>query len=245
MNIPHEFLVLEMAAPACAEHILHLLGLAITEHGRATLAVSGGHSPALVFDAMRTTTDFPWKSLHVFFVDERCVPPENKESNYRLANEHLFAPLHFPRVHIHRIDGEIDPRNAAELYALNIQEAFNLKDGELPVFDVIQHGMGADGHTASLFPGEPLIADRTGIAAAVKGPTAPKDRITLLPGVLLASRATIFFLDGEDKRAALQQVLTGVEDPMKYPSQLLSRSQKDVDWFVADLPDITWPEPLS
>jgi 6-phosphogluconolactonase len=101
--------------------------------------------------------------------------------------------------------------------------------------------MGPDGHTASLFPGEPLIADRTGIAAAVEGAKSPKNRITLLPGVLLNSRATVFLLDGEDKRAALQQVLTGLHDPMEYPAQLLSRSQKDVDWFVAGIPGITWP----
>jgi 6-phosphogluconolactonase len=240
MNTAHEFPTVEMAAPACAEHILHLLELAIGDHGRASLAVSGGRSPALLFDHMCTNKDFPWAYLHVFFVDERAVDPSNKDSNYHLANEHLFTPLNFPAENIHRIEGELEPKLAAQLYTTNIQQFFGLSAGELPVFDVIQHGMGNDGHTASLFPGEPLIADRTGIAAAVEGAKPPKDRITLLPGVLLASRATVFFLDGEDKREALQQVLTGPEDVMKYPSQLLSRSSKEVDWFTGDLPDIIW-----
>ena len=179
------------------------------------------------------TLEFPWTHLDVFFVDERAVPPGDPDSNYRLANEHLFLPLDFPEESVYRIDGELDPPKAAELYAAAIQGAFEIDAGQLPVFDVIQHGMGPDGHTASLFPGEPLIADRTGIAAAVEGAKSPKNRITL--------RATVFLLDGEDKRAALQQVLTGLHDPMEYPAQLLSRSQKDVDWFVAGIPGITWP----
>jgi 6-phosphogluconolactonase len=241
MNRRHEFPNIQQAAEACAEYIVRLLQQAVRERGRARLAVSGGHSPALLFDAMRVL-DFPWTHLDVFFVDERAVPPSSEDSNYRLANEHLFLPLDFPEENVYRIDGELEPRKAAELYVAAIQGAFEIDPGELPVFDVIQQGMGPDGHTASLFPGDPLIANRTGIAAAVEAsPKPPKDRITLLPGVLLSSRATVFFLDGEDKRTALQQVLTGAYDPMQYPSQLLSRSDKDVDWFFAGIPNIIWP----
>ena len=240
MNRHHEFPEVRQAAQSCAEYIIQRLQQAVDSRVRASLAVSGGHSPALLFDAMRTL-NFPWAHLDVFFVDERAVPPENKDSNYRLTNEHLFAPLNFPRENIYRIDGELDPPKAAELYVAAIEGAFELEHGQLPVFDVIHHGMGPDGHTASLFPGERLIADRTGIAAAVEGAKPPKDRITLLPGVLLNARATVFFLDGEDKREALQQVLTGPFDPMRYPSQLLARSDKDVDWFVSGIPNITWP----
>jgi 6-phosphogluconolactonase len=241
MNRRHEFPDVQQTAKACAEFIVRLLHQAVRERERASIAVSGGRSPALLFDAMRTL-DFPWTHLDVFFVDERAVPPGSPDSNYRLANEHLFLPLDFPEENVYRIDGELQPRKAAALYAAAIQGAFEIDAGDLPVFDVIHQGMGPDGHTASLFPGEPLIADRTGIAAAVEVSTKPpKDRITLLPGVLLKSRATVFFVDGEDKRTALQEVLTGPYDPMKYPSQLLSRSDKDVDWFVAGIPNITWP----
>jgi 6-phosphogluconolactonase len=241
MNRPHQFPDVEQAAQACAEFIVRLLHQAVRERERASIAVSGGRSPALLFDAMRTL-DFPWTHLDVFFVDERAVPPDSPDSNYRLANEHLFLPLDFPEENIYRIDGELEPRKSAELYAAAIEGAFEIDPGDLPVFDVIHQGMGPDGHTASLFPGEPLIANRSGIAAAVEAVSKPpKDRITLLPGVLLKSRSTVFFVDGEDKRAALQQVLTGPYDPMKYPSQLLSRSEKDVDWFVAGIPNITWP----
>ena len=99
--------------------------------------------------------------------------------------------------------------------------------------------MGPDGHTASLFPGESLIDDRAGIAAAVISyDKPPRDRVTLLPGVLLASRTTVFLLDGADKQPALDAVLTGAADPHRFPSQLLARSGKPVDWFLAAL---RWP----
>jgi 6-phosphogluconolactonase len=241
MNRQHEYANVPQAAQACAEFMVRQLHEAVQERERASLAVSGGRSPALLFDAMRAL-DFPWTHLDVFFVDERSVPPDSPDSNYRLANEHLFLPLDFPEENVYRIDGELEPHKAAELYTAAIQGAFEIDPGDLPVFDVIHQGMGPDGHTASLFPGEPLIADRKGIAAAVEASTKPpKDRITLLPGVLLKSRSTVFFVDGDEKRAALQEVLTGAYDPMKYPSQLLSRSAKDVDWFVAGILNITWP----
>jgi 6-phosphogluconolactonase len=241
-NIPHQFESGEAAATACADYILSLLHTAIAERGIATLAVSGGTTPKLMFEHMRTVA-FPWDNLRFYFVDERAVLPENKDSNYRLANESFLAPVHFPRRNIFRIEGELDPDAAAAEYAEAIRESFGLATGELPVFDVIQHGMGPDGHTASLFPGEPLIDDRTGIAASVISPDkAPRERITLLPGVLLASRASVFLLDGESKAPALQEVLTGEINPKKYPSQLVARSGKNVDWFIGGLTGIKWPD---
>jgi 6-phosphogluconolactonase len=242
MNIPHEFPTAESSADAASAFILDTLRAAIDARGRASIAVSGGHTPRLLFDRM-SQADFPWRQLQFFFVDERAVPPTDTDSNFHLANEHLLIPVRFPPGNIHRIPGELDPAEAAAAYTGIIREVFGLNAGELPIFDVIQHGMGGDGHTASLFPGEPLIGDRSGIAAAVHAPARPTNRITLLPGVLLASRASVFVLNGEDKRASLQQVLTGPCDPLKFPSQLLSRSGKRVDWFVSRLGKVEWPPP--
>jgi 6-phosphogluconolactonase len=240
MNIPHSFNEADAAADAASAFILSALRDAVEARGRATIAVSGGHTPQLLFDRM-SQADFPWARLQFFFVDERAVPPDDANSNFRLAHAHLLDRVRFPEENIHRIAGEDDPVRAAGAYAGAIRDAFELKPGELPVFDVIQHGMGPDGHTASLFPGEPLIADRVNIAAAVHAPVRPSDRITLLPGVLLASRASVFLVDGKDKFAALQQVLTGEYDPTKFPAQLLSRSGKRVDWFVSGLENLVWP----
>jgi 6-phosphogluconolactonase len=112
-------------------------------------------------------TRFDWRQVHLFFVDERCVGPADEESNYRMCEESFIRPAHFPVSHVHRIKGELRPDDAARLYSEEIAEFFGLAEGELPAFDVIHRGMGADAHTASLFPGEPLIDDREGICAAV------------------------------------------------------------------------------
>ena len=240
-NRPHLYSDADAAAAACCDFIISRLRQAVDERGYASLAVSGGKTPKLLFQQMRKF-EFPWEQLGFFFVDERCVPPDNKDSNFRLAQENFLDPLNFPERNVHRIQGEIDPNEAAERYAQSMREWFKLAPGKIPAFDVIHHGMGPDGHTASLFPNEPLIDDRTGIAAAVIASAAPKQRVTLLPGVLLVSRATVFLVDGADKNAALQSVLLGELNPMQFPSQLLARSGKHIDWFGAG---IQWPEAQS
>ena len=237
-NRPHLFDDAEAAGAACSEYIIGRLRQAVEDRGHAMLAVSGGKTPKLLFKHMREA-DFPWPQLGFFFVDERAVPPGDKDSNYRLAQENFLTPLGFPEQNVHRIHGEMNPDEAATLYSEEIREAFHLAPGKIPVFDVIHHGMGPDGHTASLFPGDPLIDDRTGIAAAVIAKAEPRHRVTLLPGVLLVARSTVFLVDGADKNAALKNILTGELDPLSYPSQLLARCGKHVDWFGAN---IEWPE---
>ncbi len=240
-NRPHLYPDANEAAAACAEWIIGRLRQAVEDRGRANIAVSGGKTPKLLFEHLRQA-EFPWEKLGFFFVDERAVPPESPQSNFRLAQDSFLAPLHFPEHNVRRIQGELDPNEAAARYTDAMLEWFQLAPGKIPVFDVIHHGMGADGHTASLFPNEPLIEDRTGVAAAVLATAEPKQRVTLLPGALLVSRATVFLVDGADKNAALQNVLLGELNPLLYPSQLLARSGKHVDWFGAG---ILWPEVQS
>ena len=237
-NRPHLYPDADAAAAACSDFIVSRLRQAVEDRGFASLAVSGGKTPKLLFQHLREN-DFPWKQLGFFFVDERAVPPTDEGSNFRLAKENFLEPLGFPENNVHRIHGEMDAHEAAARYAEEMLTWFQLAPGKIPVFDVIQHGMGTDGHTASLFPNEPLIEDRTGIAAAVIATAAPKQRVTLLPGVLMVSRATVFLVDGEDKNAALRNVLLGELNPMQFPSQLLARCGKHIDWFGAG---IQWPE---
>jgi 6-phosphogluconolactonase len=167
-------------------------------------------------------------------VDERCVPPSDPQSNYRLAEESLIAPAPIPRRNVHRIPAELTPERAAEHYADDIRNFFPLEDGALPHFDIVQQGMGPDAHTASLFPGEPLIEDREGIAAAVLAPKAPKWRVTLLPGVLLSARHTVFLVSGEDKAEAVRAVFQDDYDPMRLPAQVVSHHGRSVSWFLDD-----------
>jgi 6-phosphogluconolactonase len=217
------------AADTCARHIFGLLQAAIAAHGRASLAISGGSSPKLMFQKM-AATPFAWDRVHLFFVDERCVPPSDSASNYRMANENLIAAAKIPAGNVHRILGEIEPAEAAKRYAAEIREFFGLR-GELPQFDVVHRGMGPDAHTASLFPGDPLIDDRTGIVAATFARKFNQWRVTLLPGVLLAAHNTVFLVAGEDKVDALRSVFHAPYDPRQFPSQL-GNNGDSVAWFL-------------
>jgi 6-phosphogluconolactonase len=220
----------QTAASACAEYIFGRLETAIAARGAASLAISGGSTPKLMFQKM-AATPFAWDRVHLFFVDERCVPPSDSASNYRLANENLIAPAKIPAANVHRVEGEMAPANAAERYASEIRQFFGLSDGQMPQFDIVHRGMGPDAHTASLFPGDPLTDDRTGIAAATFARKFNQWRVTLLPGVLLAARNTIFLVAGEDKVAALHAVFHEAYDPKKYPSQL-GNDGDSVAWFL-------------
>ena len=221
------------AAVACGDRTLELLDQARRERGMATLAVSGGSTPRLMFQSMAKRS-FAWSNVHIFQVDERCVPPGNAASNFRMTKESLLDAVSIPQSNFHRIAGELAPDEAARLYVDDIRLTFHLGPGELPAFDVIQRGMGPDGHTASLFPGEPLIGEHIGIAAAVDVDKPYIDkvmrhRITLLPGVLERARHTLCLATGPDKAEALHKVLRGAFDPFSFPAQIAS---PDTVWYL-------------
>jgi 6-phosphogluconolactonase len=216
------------AAEACGNRILEILNEARRERVRATLAVSGGSTPRLMFQAMAKRS-FDWSNVQIFQVDERCVPPDHELSNFRMTRESLLSAAAIGENQFHRVRGELAPEEAARLYVEEIRESFHLSPGELPVFDAIQRGMGPDAHTASLFPGEPLIGDRTGIAAAVYVEKMMQHRVTLLPGVLERARHTLCLVTGVDKAEALHKVLRGPFDPMNVPSQIAS---PDMAWYI-------------
>jgi 6-phosphogluconolactonase len=133
---------------------------------------------------------------------------------------------------VHRICGELAPATAARRYTDEIREFFGLESGEMPHFDVIHRGMGADAHTASLFPGDPLIEDRERIAAAVKRPSDGLGAVTLLPGVLMNAKHTVFLVTGPDKAEAVRAVFKEEYDPKKYPAQMASHHSRRVAWFL-------------
>jgi 6-phosphogluconolactonase len=215
-------------AEACAQRILRLLNDSLGGRDFATLAVSGGHTPRLMFEKM-SALPFEWKRVHLFWVDERCVPPDDPDSNYKLTRDHLIAHVHIPERHVHRILGEIAPQEAAERYTQEIRGFFGLASGEMPSFDVVQCGMGPDGHTASLFPGDPMVDDRAGVAAARLARQFQQWRVTLLPGPLLAARHRIYLVTGTDKAATLRSLFQEPLQPAKYPAQLIGR---EADWFL-------------
>jgi 6-phosphogluconolactonase len=221
----------QAAANACAAWILEDLRDLLVSADSARIAISGGSTPKMTFETLGRTP-FSWSKVHIFWVDERCVPPTDSQSNYKLASETLLEPAGIPAGNIHRIKGELEPPEAAEEYVRDIRSSFNLSDGQIPVFDLIHRGLGPDAHTASLFPGEPLIGDRKGVAASVYVQKLKMHRVTLLPAVLLAARKTVVLAAGDDKAEPLFQVLRGPEDPFLYPCQLGTRGSLKALWFI-------------
>ena len=226
----HAYTDAKLAAEACADFIVARLEEALSGKELATLAISGGSTPQPMFQALAARA-FPWSRVHVFWVDERAVPPTDLQSNYKLAAETFLMPARVPQRNIHRVHAELMPEAAASRYAEDIEDFFGLEHGEMPHFDVIHRGMGPDAHTASLFPGEPLIDDREGIAAAVYVGKLRQWRITLLPGVLEAARNTAMLVSGADKAEPLRAVFQETYAPNKYPAQLGTRS-RSITWFL-------------
>ncbi len=227
----HSYPTPQQAADACAHAMLGLLDEALSGESLASLALSGGTTPRLLFPVL-AASKFDWANVHLFWVDERAVPPTDPQSNYRLAEELLILPAHIPKRNVHRIAAELRPEVAGSRYAADIREFFGLNEGEMPHFDVVQRGIGPDGHTASLFPGEPLIDDREQAAAAVWVEKLGQWRITLLPGPLLAAKHTVILATGGDKAGAIRAVFHEEYDPKQYPAQIASHHGRQVTWFL-------------
>jgi len=221
----------QAASQACAGKIIELLGHALLSQPRASLAVSGGTTPKLMF-AELAKANFDWSNVHLFWVDERLVPPTDSQSNYKLAKDNFLDTARFPSANVHRVHGELPPQEAGKLYDEDIRAFFHLASGAVPQFDIIHRGMGPDAHTASLFPGEPLIDDHRNLVAAVYVEKFRQWRVTLLPAVLESARNTLMLAAGDDKAEPLQAILGEPYDPKKYPAQITTYNGEGVMWFL-------------
>lgn len=219
------------AAAAAAEFILGKLDEALQNSRQATLAVSGGSTPKLMFEAM-ASKEFEWRKLQLYFVDERPVPPGHPDSNFSMADAALCRPVGLEAAQVHRIEGELEPAIAAQRYAEDLTKSFGLDEDEAPRFDVLHLGMGDDAHTASLFPGEPLILDRAALVGSVYAPAKKSYRVSLLPNVLLNAAQVVFLVTGADKAKPLKAVIEGPQDFLAYPAQLIDRQAETVTWFI-------------
>ncbi|MFN7925053.1 MAG: 6-phosphogluconolactonase [Bryobacteraceae bacterium] len=218
------------AAEACSHHILSCLEQALAGHEIATMAVSGGNSPKPIFAAL-ARADFDWRRVHLFWADERCVPPQHEDSNYRMVDENFIIPARFSRRNVHRVYTELGPERAAERYAEDIRHLFEIGDDAVPAFDLLHLGMGPDGHIASLFPGDPLIEDRDRITAATYVTSKHQWRVTIMPAVILNARHTVVYAPGEDKAAVTRAVFEDGFDAMRIPAHIPAHLARSVTWF--------------
>jgi 6-phosphogluconolactonase len=199
-----------------------------------TVAVSGGSSPKLLFELLANPGfqgRIRWSNLQLFQVDERCVPPDDPQSNYRMIRQSLLEAVPLPEGNFHRMAAERpDREEAANEYSVELARVLAPPTGEFPRFDLIFLGMGPDGHTASLFPGSAGLEERERWVIPNFAPSLKSNRITLTFPVLNAAAHVIFLVAGEDKAETLRQVLEG--PPGKFPSQLVSPSNGRLSWFL-------------
>ena len=213
-------------ARRAAQYFVEMAGEAIAGRGRARIAISGGSTPKAAFQLLADPDQpwrwrMPWEQLDLYWVDERTVPPDHPESNYRMTREALLDQVPLKPEQIHRMEGELAPEIAADRYESELRNSFRLEGSESPRFDLIALGMGEDGHTASLFPHTQAIHELNRLVTANHVPRKDTWRITLTWPVINHASSVFFLIAGADKAAILKEVLTGPRDPERLPSQLI------------------------
>lgn len=211
-------------AAACAE--------AIARRGVFNIALSGGRTPTVLFNTLsqpRWSKAIDWSKTVVYWADERCVPPENEESNYRLARAELLSKVEATR--FYRMKGEDQPEQAAKAYAKLLSDHFCLIPGEFPRFDCIMLGVGTDGHTASLFSGDPALSNNEDIVADVYQPQLKNPRLTLTLPVLNNSRCCVFMASGRVKNHILSTALNLMAAPV-LPAQMVRPHNGKLCWII-------------
>jgi 6-phosphogluconolactonase len=209
-----------------ALHFVELAEEAVAARRRVRLAVSGGSTPKATFALLADPAHpflarMPWHELELFWVDERTVPPDHQESNYRMTREALLDHVPLRPDQIHRIHGELEPEVAAAEYEYDLRRTFRLEGAEAPRFDIVALGMGDDGHTASLFPHTEAIHEMGRLVVANQVPQKDTWRVTLTWPVINHAREVFFLIEGTAKAAPLKEVFLGPKDVERLPSQLI------------------------
>lgn len=220
-------------ARAAADAVVQHARDAIARNGRFLWVLSGGSTPEALYALLASeawAAQIDWLKVHVFWGDERCVPPDHAASNYRMARRALLEHVPIPDSQIHRMRGEDDPAQAAEAYEALIRLV--TRSTQPSRFDLVLLGMGADGHTASLFPNTAALREQQRWAVAHQVGADPPWRITLTPVVLNAAAAVLFLVSGADKAGALQRVLEGPLQPDLLPAQAITPRRGTSQWLV-------------
>lgn len=222
---------------AAAARVLESARRATAERGAFHWALSGGSTPGGVFELLAADpalrSEFPWASCQVYWGDERAVAPDHADSNYRLASEALLRHVSIPPGQIHRIRGEApDAAQAAAEYEALLRTALPSGPEGLPVFDLALLGLGADGHTASLFPGTTALAETRRLVVANWVGKLYAERITLTAPVFNAAREVLFLVAGADKAPGLKGVIEGPFEPLQLPAQLIHPAPGTLAWLV-------------
>lgn len=197
------------------------------------VALSGGSTPKIVFDelAARGISKDDWKKVHLYWGDERCVPPDDTESNYKMTVEHLVSKIEIPDKNIHRIKGEAAPDHEAVRYAEVLKQELPRVDG-LPRFDLIVLGMGDDGHTASIFPQEIGLWDAKRLCEVAEHPETGQQRITITGKIINNAAMVTFLVTGAGKAEKVGEIIDQRDGFKNYPANLVAPSSGNLFWFL-------------
>ena len=235
MNMTKEIIVVADAGKLAHEAAQRFTGLAreaVESHGRFSVALSGGSTPAALFSLLAEAPyreQIPWAEVHLFWGDERCVPAGDPGSNYHMADEALIARVPIPAENVHRIRGELAPEAAARAYDNTLRDFFC---GPYARFDLVLLGLGADGHTASLFPGSPALDERERLSLAVTAvyEDRPAQRVTLTLAAINTARHVLFLVSGSAKAESVKAVLEGSGE--QFPAQRIQPAAGALTWLL-------------
>lgn len=197
------------------------------------IALSGGKTPELLFSVIveKYKDAISWNRIHLWWVDERCVPPDNENSNFKMANELLLSQIDIPGENIHRIKGEQDPHKEAIRYAKEIKDNIKCRQG-IPIFDIIILGMGDDGHTASIFPGQLDLINETNICAVSHHPLSGMQRITLTGSIIKNAKWIFFMITGGNKAQRISEIMNNEENAKLLPAYYIEPVNGSLIWFI-------------
>ena len=238
MNASPEIRVLsnlEELFHAAAERFVQQATEAVSRSGRFTVALSGGSTPRGLYSLLagEFRASIPWKQTYFFWGDERHVPPDHPDSNFRMVNQVMLSKVPVPASNIFRVPAEEkDANEVAAQYEQTIRTFFQLKPGEFPRFDLILLGLGPDGHTASLFPGSSALGETSRLVVANWVAKLQTHRITMTLPVLNHAVCISFLVAGADKTNALHEVLEGDAPGEQFPAKLVTPAQGKLIWFI-------------
>ncbi len=199
------------------------------------VALSGGSSPRKFFERFAVSPyreEIPWGNIHFFWGDERCVPPDDAESNFKMANEAFLSHVAIPDKNTHRIMGENPPQSEARRYEKEIQDHVPVSKNGLPQFDWIFLGMGKDGHTASLFPGAPTLHEKEAVCVIAEHPDTGQTRISLTLPVINNAKRISFLVTGDEKATIVREILQKRPSYLNYPAAKVKPFNGVLEWYL-------------
>ncbi|WP_349351438.1 MULTISPECIES: 6-phosphogluconolactonase [unclassified Flagellimonas] len=205
----------------------------VKDKGTFHVALSGGSTPKIVFDVLAEnfSDKVDWNKVHFYWGDERCVPPSDDESNYKMTVEHLFSKIELPKENIHRILGEKDPKGEALRYANLLEINLDRVEG-VPQFDLVILGMGDDGHTASIFPHEIELWDAEDHCVVATHPDSGQKRVSINGKVINTAKEVAFLVTGASKSEKVKTVVEKTEGSEAYPASLVHPASGNLVWFL-------------